>query len=966
MNKLLALVVVVLLSNLVVLETQAETLPSQAKVTGAATAPTIVQSNAEPQASLQGPPGVSTDLLDALSVLPIDEFSGYADKLIGKLRQYSPNGYAAKEGPFVLNIFLNGNNQTVVLGFEATTHIPDSIMDESLSEQLGPTELRDPLFVISLSNSVLMAKDMSPDLQAIIKRSYFGVPGLDLRKGIQVIARAGIKGFMGSMLKNVTGVPAENFILSAGRLIKFNSIPSAALGTESNSDATQTGDEARLIAKQARNRANKRAAKKAAEKAGTKVPKEPPEYFVQFQTAPGTVVKGPLGMSKITLRDATFFASSLGTFGYKGNVIVHDLPQKPFLTFFEVPYDAAGAIKLTDIKFGMAMPSLNLAEASLIARSFATPNAPGGNFLPKIDVLKTLLTTMNKPLSAFELINPYPGPLPEYRYGDPNHTFPPASAFNMMLLGPFAQETLGGRVVKGPYLKIVGNARVLGQTMGSMDISFSEHGLHGDTQGKLRVNLSAVGLGTPGINVGAGVHIDEHTQGIALTGPIPVPDPTRNVTFSLDSNNVIVRSDATCLTPIGVNIKLSYNDFNLDNLPLKAVTPDFEKLAHCGGDLLLKGGEWLGQQTFKGAKEAYEAGKKTGKFVVRGAEIVGTGVVKGADVVGSGVVSAASTIGGFFKHHNPAPRGVFDCVVFQEQDAAAARGQLSPDQQKMLATENHGGRLWFDQFEFDKVGMGMRRYIYSVVDKKFHQVADKGVFQKTWCGDIEGVDGIRRGGHNLDDIWSHAYSCLNPVDFVSNPSSNGNIGTMKHNKASRPGIPPEMIGAAITTTEQCYAVRGMSKTRPDWDGKVFHIDHTYFLVGTGGYRHLMTNVTADKCGKDSGEDLDNVFAIPINANDPANSQSACARISGADAKFRALKGQLLWGSGKNPALYLIDTVGVKHWVSINGWDIGQCGYPDFRDSRNWGRLGQGQQAVVDLMPEGSKVNTLAQCRAVPK
>lgn len=585
------------------------------------------------------PAAVNPDLLEALSLLPLDEFNGYAERLKRKLRQYSPNGFAAKEGPFVLNVLLDGTSQAMVLAVEGTTRIPDSIMDETLSEQLAGSEFRDPLFVISLKNGVMPTRDMAPELQAVIKRSYFGLPGIDLRQGLQVVSRAGIKGLYGSLLADVMGVPAEDFILSAGRLMRLQSIPSEAIGGESNSDSTSSGDLARLFAKQMKNKADKKAAKKA----GKAVPKEPPDYFVQLQMAPGTTVKGPLGMSQVMLRDATFFASSLGTFGYKGNVDFAALPKKPFLGFFEVPYNAAGAVKLTDIKFGLASPSLNLAELALVAQSFATPKAPGGNFLPKVELAQKALQTMEKPLSVFELVNP--NPIPEYRFGDPSHPFPPASAFNIMLLGPFARETLGKLVVKGPYLKAVGNARVLGQTMGRSDISFSEHGLRGEASGGVAVNLGSVGLGTPSVRMAASVHIDEHQQSLGLAGPLQVPDPTRQLSFALGRDGIQIVSNATCLTPIDVNASVAYGGFNPGNLPLNAVTPDFKKLASCGGDTLLQGGKWLGEQTFKGAKEAYAAGQQAGRFAAKGAVEVGKVATAAAEATEKATVQAAQAAG---------------------------------------------------------------------------------------------------------------------------------------------------------------------------------------------------------------------------------------------------------------------------------------------------------------------------------
>ena len=551
---------------------------------------------------------LNAELVSVLREVPFGNFQNVAKELVDELlagaQTLSPDGKSTRKlGNFQLHAFVNGDAQAVVLSYDGVLPLPEAFINQTLEEFLGNTEIKDPMLVFSLVNGVLATKGMPADLKRTIALSYYDAPALNLRAGVQLISRVIIGGQLGDSIAAL-GVPAKGFIMTLGQNVGLAAIPSQITGkTATNSDATSAGDKARLMAQIqlfVRGMKNSRDAKAAAKAAGTAVPKTPPDYFVEFQTAPGTSIN-PLGMAPITLSDATIFVSSLGTMGYKGNAIFSGLPNKKFLTFFEAPYDAAGALKMTDFKFGLAAPTLNLGEFALISTSFVTPKAPGGGFLKSMDKLKAPLASMAKPLSLFRINNP--NPVPEYRFGDPAYPFPSIEAFNIMLLGPFASETLGGRLVKGPYLKVVGSTTVLGKDVGAMDVNFSEHGLFG----AVNADFGSLDLGPIKTNAGvsgrASISIDDKSQVAQLSGKLDVPVIKRDVNFTFGRETISMSSPATCVVPMDISGRLPISG----NVTFADVAGSFRgfgvdaaKLPSCAGEFLKQGLKFM-EDTAKAA-----------------------------------------------------------------------------------------------------------------------------------------------------------------------------------------------------------------------------------------------------------------------------------------------------------------------------------------------------------------------------
>jgi len=530
-------------------------------------------------------PQMTALLADMLEAVPFAAAQPLTHELISSLKKNAPGNWSARRGPVTVQLILTATAQALIVSLDGTIGVPSEWLDDELAEQISTTNLTDPMIVLSIVNGALPVSAMGPELKAIVAQSYFNAPGIDVRKGIQLVARANVGGYLGSTISTGLGVPVQNSILCVGKGAGLPTLPSQIVGGSNASTATGLGDAIRLMAKQAYDRKVEKQLKARGEK-------KPPDYFVQFQIAPDTAITGPMGMSPVTLRDATVYVSSSGWAGYKGNLSTSALPGKTFVGFLEAPYAAKGLIRITEFKFGLASPDLTLADVARVQMSFRSPSILSEQALQRLNAISGGLSLAEAPLSVIKLANPLPVAAP-YRWGDATRPFPPAAHFNLMLLGPFATETLGGRLVKGPYLKAVGHATVLGKPVGSTAVTLNESGLIADVQGNLgTVDLRSVALGTPGFTARTQVAVDDTRQSVQIAGNVA----GRTLTLNLSGHSIAIDSPATCATPVALSGSLALSaNVGLGDVmgAVRGVTVDPARLANCTAAALQAAYQWI-------------------------------------------------------------------------------------------------------------------------------------------------------------------------------------------------------------------------------------------------------------------------------------------------------------------------------------------------------------------------------------
>ncbi|MBI1889284.1 MAG: lectin [Burkholderiales bacterium] len=521
-------------------------------------------------AHAQAAPQLNPSLKKAATLIPIPGISGAVNDLFNQLKPLGSGGkYAASTkvnvpgvGDFPLQLYVFGelDRQAIILVVNRTIAMP-GVFNNSAWKKLAGSSLTDPIFSLSLGDYSLNTMDMPAEFRQVVANSYFNVDSLDFTSGLQVASRAHIGGVMKTVIETGMGVPVQQFTMRAGVVSPAPSNPQAAAGLAAAmlSDLENVG----------------------------KMAKDAPEFFAEFQLAPGKSVPAPLGMQAMTLTDATFSINNKGTAGYKGNAV---LPGgKKLITFFETPLNPLGAMDLLDFRFGMAAQDFTLEDYVNLATAFSTPKMQGGSFLKGIDKFEAQLRSVLKPLAVFKLRNPKP--VPEYKFGDKSKPFPPLEVFNVLMLGPLASADDGtGKTINGPMLKLVGDASVLGQKLASMNAMMSANGLHAKASAGLSLKLGP--LGKQGITMAANADIDGKQQLIGLRGNVV----GRVLEANMDGLNLSINSPATCLTPFALSAKLAIDpnmDFAsvLDGMP--GVNVDPAQLQGCVGAELEKAYKWV-------------------------------------------------------------------------------------------------------------------------------------------------------------------------------------------------------------------------------------------------------------------------------------------------------------------------------------------------------------------------------------
>jgi len=515
-------------------------------------------------AHAQTAPPVNVNLKQAAALIPVPGIQGAVNDLFGALKPMAGGGYMAKTTagnlPLQLYVFGDADKQAILLVVNGTIAMP-KVFNNKAWKQLAGASFSDPIFSLSTVDFSLDAQDMPAEFKQVLANSYFNVGTLDFSSGFQTAAKIRLGGLMKDVIETGMNVPVQDFTLRAGVVLP---VPGDAAGR-----ATLATN---LLADM---------------KNLEKTVKDAPEFYAEFQLAPGKAIPAPLGMQALTLTDATISLNNKLSLGYKGNVMLKS--GKKLITFFETPLNPAGAMDLLDFSFGMAAQDFTLEDYVNLATSFSTPKMSGGSFMKGIDKFEAQLRSVLKPLSVFKLRNPKT--VSDYKFGDKTKPFPPLNAFNVLMLGPLASMDDGtGKTVKGPMMKLVGDATVLGQKLASMDAMMSANGLHAKASAGLSLKLGP--LGKQGITMAANANIDQGQQLIGLRGNVV----GRVLEANMDGASLSINSPATCLTPFALSAKLAIEsnmDFAsvLDGMP--GVNVDPAQITGCFGEELEKAYKWV-------------------------------------------------------------------------------------------------------------------------------------------------------------------------------------------------------------------------------------------------------------------------------------------------------------------------------------------------------------------------------------
>jgi hypothetical protein len=427
-----------------------------------------------------------------------------------------------KSGELQLYYFTDGKLQeTFMLVLDKKMTMP-TLLKAKVQKVLGGTSLQQPIISISTSDYVLDTSKMPADLQAVVKKSYFGVANLEFAAGVQLAARASLAGLLRMQLLAMN-VDVDNLTMRAGVSVPIPLDLTSAAGTGAGLGvAMHQGD--------------------TFKKASADALK--PGAYVEFQFGPGSVINLP--MPRATLTDTTIFIDNELVFGYKGNAVFAGTTKKTLLQF-QTPLTPEGGMDLLDFSFVMATPaSYTLADATnmMIAMSVPDPRLAkyGGGFVKDIDQFKSMLKTVEYPLTMIQLRNPHPAP--EYKFGDATKPFPTdAKVFNVTLYGPLADG--------GPYIHLGGDVTIVGAKMGSLDASAGKSGMHANAMEKLYVKLGPLGRVTIE-KVIASADIDKDTQRIRLKGNFG----GQVVEIILDGQKLHIDVPANCVNPFEIKATL--------------------------------------------------------------------------------------------------------------------------------------------------------------------------------------------------------------------------------------------------------------------------------------------------------------------------------------------------------------------------------------------------------------------------
>lgn len=487
-------------------------------------------------AALADGPQVRPALKKMLGGLPIAGMKDEVDRMIGTLKKTEcgkglTGCYMTKSGPLQLYFFTSGTQQqTFLLVLNKTMAMP-TLLKPNVQKVFGQTALKDPIISISTTDYDLEIAKMPLDLQNIVRDSYFNVQSLSFTAGVQLAARANIGGVLMTSLAAL-GVPANQLTLRAGVVMPIPTDLAGGAGTGAGlAVAMHDGD--------------------TMSKAGADALH--PGAFVELQPAPGMKIQ--MLTPALVLTDATYFIDNELVFGYKGNARFENT-AKDFLLQFQTPLTPEGAMDLADFSFRMATPqTINLVDSAWIAIDMALPQAAiaksatttalnkfGGGYISNIKAYAQPLRSMSKALSVIEMKNPHPAPA--YRFGDPTRPFPSDDKpFNMLVLGPLADG--------GPRMYSAGDVRILGQTMGRMELSVGMAGFQGTAQADVSLKLGP--LGSTKIKMKAVADVSDKRQEVSMIGNLA----GQKLSLILSGDSMAVELNASCVNPFEIKTKVT-------------------------------------------------------------------------------------------------------------------------------------------------------------------------------------------------------------------------------------------------------------------------------------------------------------------------------------------------------------------------------------------------------------------------
>ena len=479
-------------------------------------------------AHAQEAPEVSHTLKKMLGALPLAEAKEQLQGMVGDLKKTSCGGglkgcYFTQKGPVQLYFFTsNTAQQTFFVVVDKSLPMP-GLLKENVQKMMGNTVLSSPIISISTSDFELETVKMPPNLQKVVREKYFNVNSLSFSSGVQLAARADLGGPIKAAMQSL-GVQGSDLTLRAAVVMPIPTDMAGGAGAGAGmADAVSHGD--------------------TMKKAGADALS--PEAFIELQFAPNARIS--LKQPEMDLTDATFFLNNALTFGYKGNAIYRAVPNKKIITQFQTPLSPAGALDFLDFSFRMATPPVfTMEDHARVMIAMATPDPRlaqyGGGFIRNIESYKNMLLTVTKPLSVFQVRNP--NPPNEYKFGDNTKPFPTdPKKFNITLLGPLADG--------GPWMRLAGDAYILGQKMGWMDASAGKDGLHG-VAGEM-IDLKLGPLGRVKVKMEALADVDQKSQEISLRGNFV----GQAVNVVMSGNTLSIEVPPSCVNPFEIKTSVA-------------------------------------------------------------------------------------------------------------------------------------------------------------------------------------------------------------------------------------------------------------------------------------------------------------------------------------------------------------------------------------------------------------------------
>ena len=371
-----------------------------------------------------------------LEAVPFAAAQPLTHELISSLKKNAPGNWSARRGPVTVQLILTATAQALIVSLDGTIGVPSEWLDDELAEQISHHQPHRSDDRAEHGQRRPAGVGDGPRLKAIVAQSYFNAPGIDVRKGIQLVARASVGGYLGSTISTGLGVPVQGSILSVGKGAGLPTLPSQIVGGSNASTATGLGDAIRLMAKQAYDRKVEKQLKARGEEAARLLRAVPDCARHRHHRPDGHEPGDP------ARRDRLRQQQRLGRL--QGATSTSALPGKTFVGFLGAPY-AARLIRITEFKVrpGLARPDPGRRGACRCPSGREHP-VRAGPAAPERHQRRSVLA--EAPLSVIKLANPLPGgrAVPVGRCHLP---FPPAAHFNLMLLGPSPPETLG-RLVK--------------------------------------------------------------------------------------------------------------------------------------------------------------------------------------------------------------------------------------------------------------------------------------------------------------------------------------------------------------------------------------------------------------------------------------------------------------------------------------------------------------------------------------